>query len=265
MFIIKSRISVLLALLCFFSLPLLAQQKPEAEAPKPVAIVSGLKGKIFEIKYREPREIYGTVMVLGSGAPGATMSYNQETRTLTVRDYPENLATIEEAIKRLDVPRPNRPVEPDIELHIHVLLASQEAMGTAPYPKELEAVVKQLQTTLNYQHYSLLTSIVQRTKGTSQVGGDGNVAIKAGDLPGYLTYKYWINRIVPEMGENNSMSLLFREFAFELNGQQKMAELIGSGRISTTLSLRDGEKVVVGTAALRDKGMIVVLTAKVMK
>lgn len=265
MFIVKSKVLIVFSLLCLFSLPSMAQQKPPAETPKPVEVVSGLKGKIFEIKYREPREIHATVMVLGSGAPGATMTYSTETRTITVRDYPENLATIEEAIKRLDVPRPNRPIEPDIELHIHVLLAAHEAMGTSAYPKELEAVVKQLQATLNYQHYSLLTSIVQRTKGTSQLAGEGNVAIKVAELPGYLVYRYWIGRIVPEMGENNSLSLSFRDFTFELSGQQKMAELIGGGKISTTFSLRDGEKVVVGTAALRDKGMIVVLTAKVMK
>jgi hypothetical protein len=34
--------------------------------------------------------------------------------------------------------------------------------------------------------------------------------------------------------------------------------------ITTALNLRDGEKVVVGTATIRDRAVIVVLTAKVL-
>ena len=33
----------------------------------------------------------------------------------------------------------------------------------------------------------------------------------------------------------------------------------------TDLTLKDGEKVVVGTSVLKDRGLIVVLTAKVLK
>ena len=40
---------------------------------------------------------------------------------------------------------------------------------------------------------------------------------------------------------------------------------IGDTRISTRLSVRDGEKVVVGTASLRDKAVILVLMTRVMK
>ena len=40
---------------------------------------------------------------------------------------------------------------------------------------------------------------------------------------------------------------------------------IGTGEIKTSLSLRDGEKVVVGTASIKDKAMILVLTARILK
>jgi hypothetical protein len=36
-------------------------------------------------------------------------------------------------------------------------------------------------------------------------------------------------------------------------------------RIQTALNLRDGEKVVVGTATIRNRALIVVLTAKLLK
>jgi hypothetical protein len=36
-------------------------------------------------------------------------------------------------------------------------------------------------------------------------------------------------------------------------------------RVQTALNLRDGEKVVVGTAALRNRALVIVLTAKLIK
>ena len=43
------------------------------------------------------------------------------------------------------------------------------------------------------------------------------------------------------------------------------ANHVGDARINTGLSVRDGEKVVVGTAKLRDKTIILALTAKALK
>ncbi|HTG17524.1 MAG TPA: hypothetical protein VK747_19915, partial [Blastocatellia bacterium] len=60
----------------------------------------GFKGRIFEIKYRDPVVLYQVVRPLGSGFKGATVSFDKQYRTLTVRDFPENIAAIEEAIKR---------------------------------------------------------------------------------------------------------------------------------------------------------------------
>jgi hypothetical protein len=40
---------------------------------------------------------------------------------------------------------------------------------------------------------------------------------------------------------------------------------LGKARIDTSLSVRDGEKVVVGTSSLKEKALILVLSAKVFK
>src|SRR5689334_3323667 len=81
----------------------------------------GFKSKVFEIKYRDPESLVKVLRQLGSGFKGASISANSEFKTLTVRDFPENLTTIEEALKRLDTPAAPRP---NIELHMHVLVAS---------------------------------------------------------------------------------------------------------------------------------------------
>jgi type II secretory pathway component GspD/PulD (secretin) len=90
---------------------------------------SGFKGKIFDIKNRDPMELINILQPLGSGFKGAIMKSNSEYKTITVRDFPENIAVIEEAIKRLDVPpppkptQPLRPTYPDIEVFTYVLIA----------------------------------------------------------------------------------------------------------------------------------------------
>ena len=67
------------------------------------------KSKVFEVKYRDPNSLANVVSRLGSGFKGAAISASSEFRTITVRDFPENLATIEEAIKRLDTPAAPAP------------------------------------------------------------------------------------------------------------------------------------------------------------
>src|SRR5262249_45610705 len=82
-----------------------AQQKPESEQkkePEPIP-TKGMRGKVFEIKHHYPKELVSIVSTLGSGAPGSAVTYSSNPNTITVRDFPENIAVIEEAIKRLDV------------------------------------------------------------------------------------------------------------------------------------------------------------------
>src|SRR5713226_8221597 len=97
-----------------------AQPAPTAKSPDYVE-EKGFKGKIFEIKYRDPYGLLQVIRPLGSGFKGATISVEQAFKTLTVRDFPENIAAIEEAIKRLDMPEAPRS---DIEFTIHVLIAT---------------------------------------------------------------------------------------------------------------------------------------------
>src|SRR5712692_4558528 len=121
---------------------------------------SGFKNRVFEVHNRMPEDLVPVIKLLTSGFKGADLAASNEFRTITVRDFPENIAAIDEAIKRLDTPEVARP---DIELRMHVLLASNKESTMGSYPADLKDVIKELQTTLNYKDYSLLTSIVQRT------------------------------------------------------------------------------------------------------
>ena len=136
----------------------------------------GFKSKVFEVKYRDAGSLASVLQKLGSGFKGASISANSEFRTLTVRDFPENLASIEEALKRLDTPAAPRP---NIELHMHVLVASNTTGTTAQeVPAELRDVLTQLRDTLSYRNYELATSVVQRLTETPRgLGGKGMAEI----------------------------------------------------------------------------------------
>ncbi len=237
---------------------------PKAEPRSPDYVdFTGFKGKIFEVKYREPRFLIGAVSSLGSGFKGAEIRYSDEFRTISVRDFPENIAAIEEALKRLDTPQ---PPQPDVELRMHVLIATNgEAVGN-PIPNDMSDVVKQMQATLNYKNYANIATVVQRVRG-----GARNISlVGSAELPAKLIeqtqpatarYEYQIHNVLlsADQGGGYSVQLMETHFVFSGPGY------VGTAQIGTDLTLRNGEKVVVGTATLGNKGLILVLTARITK
>jgi len=236
---------------------------------------TGFKGKVFEVKHRDPVELRNLLTTLGSGFKGATISADREFKTLVVRDFPENIAAIEEALKRLDVPAPPKQEIPEIniELHLHALIASNIEGATNQRPQELNDALKQLQTTLTYKNYYVLSSIVQRAKATanfvSNIQGSGTATAGAplfgGKTEASAEYSYLINGITLD-SKTGGTSMSVRTFNFSIKGATVADEmLLGKARVDTNLSLRDGEQVVVGTASLKDKALILVLSIKVLK
>jgi len=135
-------------------------------------------------------------------------------------------------------------------------------------PAELKAVLAQLRETLNYRNYSLATSIVQRLTETQRgLRGKGIADISRAPNPAdnvQLLYEYFINSVAAITGPSGAPALQIGEFTFS-TGWSVAASKAGVDdrtQIQTTLNLRDGEKVVVGTATLGERALIVVLTAK---
>lgn len=220
------------------------------------------KNKVFDVQNRDPHDVANAVILLGSGFKGAGLSVNQQLRTITVRDFPENIAAIEEAIKRLD----RAETAPDVALKIAVLIASKTPLANAaPVPDELAPVVKQLQATLRYSNYGLMTSTMHRTKPGLGVESSGiaepallGMTAKEGKP---IFYNYNFHQI-----SVTDKTLNVDRFAFDMrvpidlgnNGVQY--QNVG---FNTPVSIRQNEKVVIGTTTMGDKALIVVVTAGV--
>lgn len=264
----KLRTFALPLLLTILSTAALAQGQTQPAPADNYVTNTGFKNRVFEVHNRMPEDLIPVIRLLTSGFKGAQLAASNEFRTITARDFPENIAAIEEAIKRLDTPEVTRP---DIELRMHVLLASNKEGASNPYPADLKDVIGELQKTLNFKEYTLLTSIVQRTRESrgsrgSYIEGRGSAEVA------------WPNPNVPGGSEKRNSNYQFSATSVALTSSPAGAADIQLGEFYFTLSvpgtdarihsdvrMRDGEKVVVGTAGFSDKALILVMTARVLK
>ena len=268
---ILKHVSIVLTLtFCFVSASFAQQQPAATPRPEPDYVTDkGFKSRVFDVKYRDAAMLAQVLRNLGSGFKGATIQSNSEFRTITVRDFPENIVTMEEAIKRLDMPAAPRA---NIELHMHVLIASNAGGGSSDMPAELRDVLTQLRGTLNYRNYELAASIVQRLTTTERVlQGSGTAEFTSGNAgtPNILMpYEYYINNVSMVQIAAGAPTVQISDFAFTASHERMVGPNINErdrARVQTALNLRDGEKVVVGTAALRNRALVIVLTATWIK
>jgi len=256
--------------------PMTFGQETTTPTPKPSAASKatdyveekGFKGKIFEIKYRDPVGLLLVIRSLGSGFKGATASVDREFRTLTVRDFPENIAAIEEAIKRLDTPQAPRP---DIEFSVHVLIASNSAGGSEDYPAELGDVVKQLKSALKYKSYALMTSSIHRAKeGPNGVRNSGvaesNLFSSVPTPPNPIFYEYSLESISVDSA-SGAPTVQVGNLNFNMRVPLNLGTSVQYQNVGfrSPVGLRQGEKVVVGSTTMGDKGLVVVVSAKLLK
>jgi type II/III secretion system protein len=222
-------------------------------------ITKQFKAKIFEIHTAQTHDIYRSLRGLGSGAPGSDMSYNDETRTITVRDYPENIATIEEAIGRLDKAAPPAA---DVELKVSMLIGSKTALPGAEVPEDLAPVVKQLQSTLRYSHYGLLAANLQHTRVGEGIEGSGVAEqnLVGGTAANPVFYTYTLKNIRVQDG---TVTIENCNFGMRVPVQMSKGVQYEAVGFKTPVSIKQNEKVVIGTTTMGDRAVIVVLMAKV--
>ncbi len=262
-----------LALALAFTIDVLGQQSDSSKSNEPQHVENkGFKGRIFEIRHRRPQEIINAISPLGSGFKGAMVTFNADTQTISVRDFPENIAAIEEAIKRLDTPESARE-ESSVELSIHVLLTRTDSppnLVPTPPPPYLNDVIKQMQNTFAFKDYQLVATIVQRAKTQSRYQGRHAVTGKGDALwienfkrpDGNLdaqhvkaNYEYRVTGIEVSSNSSGGAKIQLNNFSFQF----------GNALVQSDLEVRDGEKLVVGTASWGNKAMILVLTTKIIK
>jgi hypothetical protein len=227
------------------------------------------QNRVFDVRNRDPQSLARVLSPLTSGFRGAVVSPNQEFRTISVRDFPENIAVIEEAIRRLDTPEAVRPA---IEFRVHMLVASVDESVQNRYPAELSDLIRQLQSSLGYKNFSLMGSqVVRAREGHGTISNKGVADLRlAGDSPtgrSPVQYNYGINMVSLESA-GGQPRIQVGDFTMNMmmpvaaGGEKVIHEQVG---FRNPVSLRDGERVVVGTTSVGDKNVVVVLSATTVK
>lgn len=248
------------------------QGAPAPKADPTPAGIAGYQSRLIIIQHASPYQLRDILRPMLSAGPGSSSTIDavdrDGLRALAVRDFPENLAAIEAAVKRLDI---EAPVRKQVEFHIHILFASKTATSDAAVPDELKDVLASLKSTLSYRSYTPVASFVQRAAdGADVVEGQGQAEMtirtpkgEAQTMP--LILKWGIYHLAVANGPDGKSAISFPKFelsAYESLGANQGARLAS---IETNLAMKDGEKVVVGTSMIRDKALIVVLTAKTVE
>jgi type II secretory pathway component GspD/PulD (secretin) len=262
------RILIALALLLATAAAASAQENKQQSVPSrddEYVTQKIFQNRVFDIRNRDPQALSRVLSPLTSGFRGAVVSPNQEFRTITVRDFPENIAVIEEAIRRLDTPEAPRP---SVEFKVHILVASNDESVVNKYPAELSEVVGQLQSSLGYKNFGLLGSQVVRSKEGRDTSNRGVADPKAaGDASRFaITFNYNLHGVrLDSAGDRARVQL--EEFGMEMvmpiqRGSDYTPTNVG---FRNPVTMREGEKVVAGTLSIADKSVVVVISAGTTK
>ncbi|MDT5262579.1 MAG: hypothetical protein QOC61_1583 [Acidobacteriota bacterium] len=267
---VRHRIFLALAIALLAATPALAQSEQNSQKQEDNFVTQKMfQNRVFDIKNRDPLSLARVLAPLTSGFRGAVVSPNPDFRTISVRDFPENIAVIEEAIRRLDQPEPMRP---GIEFHIHMLVASNDETAANRYPAELADMVKQLQSTLGYKNFSLMGSQIVRSKeGHSENSNRGVADLKlvndtpASKSPVFYNYNFHLISLDSTGGQQRVQIedfIMEMKVPLSLEAGKLVYETIG---FRNPVSLRAGERVVVGTTSIADKSVVIILSANTMK
>jgi len=254
-----------LALVALFACPALLGQGKTANDTVTELTNRQYKNEVFTIKHHDPDDIARILYGLGSGRENTLIqayTTKDDHRTITVRDFPENIAVMKAAIERLDVPAPKAI---PVNLRIDVLWASRKEFpkerrkeslteSTSPY---LSDVVAEISRTLNYKYFLVATTISSIITNNSASGKAQFAYPEHSEDPNYFSPFEWT--LMPNVNNTDSDHIVSGKMHI------KYKEKATHGGVSfnnVSIELEDKEKITLGTTTLGDLAMIVVVSAE---
>lgn len=239
-------------IVCGLALMSLLALGQEEGAPKTVR-------KLIQLKYANVGQVHSLLRIYESSDLRLNSS-DERMHMLAVQGTPSLVATIEDAVKKLDVP--------PLDFELTVYLISTAAQGGDQLPEALAGTAKQLHGVFAYKGYQLLESFVLRGRDGQNQNASGQVASAEGTVKN-STYAFRYNRAsvldgTPKIVSLQSLNLQIRLFTGrDVKGD---AQYKTTG-LSTDVDIRDGQKVVVGKSDVNngESPLILVVTAKVVE
>jgi hypothetical protein len=244
------------ATIFFMSLFLFAGMIPMLNAQQDTGR-SNLRKEIVKVNYIDARSAYSILLPYMS--KNGKLQMVRESNMLIIEDIPDIAEKILSILKEIDV----KPL--DIQFTVDLILGSMLARSPAD-PSATEALpdkkiksdplIKELSKLLTYESFkgldSTLINVQDNSRSTQMLGGEG-MSFRLDLLPRYIK-------------EENSDSIRV-ELSLSSRQYKKDGSPLSLTLIDTTISLRSGERSVVGVSKLNggDKALILILSGVVKK
>jgi hypothetical protein len=223
-----------------------------------------LKKEFVKLKYVEADEVHKVLRSFQS--PYGRITSNDDLNVITIQDIPEIVDKMLLLIKDIDV----KPV--DLLITVDLILGSMgieqspelaRLMSGQPSKKKLESdpLIKELKSVLGYTDYNRIDSSFIRIQDDSysdlKLGGQGL------DLRLRLEPRY----VKEEKGDTFQLGLHLVQHISAIKTDRIEKEGKKITLIGTTLTVKSGERTVVGVSKLDggDKALILIISGKVIK
>jgi hypothetical protein len=261
----------LILVLTIGAAPALPQEKPDSGAVKsapsnPFQTTAPIL-KFIELKHlmsdnERLDRVITLIRLLNISA--VNIVHDSQLKTLALRGTPEEIARVEELLKRFDVPAPGKLAR-QIQITIHTIEATDQPGESPALPPNLTSAVEQLRTAFGYKGFRLMDTILLQGREGSELELTGMLPITATQSSEKTFYVARYARA----GYNDAQKTLFvNGFKFNIRIPVSSGEhtTYGDSGITTDLSIRDGQKLVLGKLT-KDQtpgtGVFLILTAKV--
>ncbi len=210
-----------------------------------------VKKEVVLLKYLKADKVQNFIYTFLTPGVGRVTSGPTE-GSLVISDYPENVGQALQAIRKIDV----KPA--DIQFTVQLVLGS-EAGEPGAQPITDDPVIRELKGLLRYKSYSLLDTSIIRTMDLS------NSRVRIGQRAEFELY------IRPKIVKDEKSASIQMEVQLQQDidrptGGQPPTQHMSETLISTMLSIKPGEKTVVGVSKLDggDKGLILIISGKIV-
>ena len=226
-----------------------------APAPQAQNIeAKNLRKEIVKLKYVRAQDIQNLLYAYVSREGHIQFNPNMPS-VLSVSDTPENVEKILAAIREIDV----KPA--DLVFTVQLALASETGEPETDEALKNDKVIAELRSLLRYRSFTLLDQNIVRTLDQK----DAEILVGKGP-------QFVIGFRNPKLIRDGANSLietgvvLLRLEATVPQGEGKPARSGSTTLVQTSLSMKSGEKTVVGVSRLNggDKALVLIITGKVL-
>src|SRR4029453_6081000 len=156
----------------------------------------------------------------------------------------------------------NRPDETNLDTQLYLIVATNQGVENAPLPAVLAPVVKQLRATLPFKNYGLSATLINRVKNDGRltlrwVGGPLTLGATRDTTSSFSEFKVTAVRLVTD--SNGQPVVRMENFSFGARIPIITSSTVASNSpaapvfnyestgVTTDISMREGEPVIVGT------------------